>query len=341
MRGLLVLMLLVGGLPVAVAQDAPVVPPEAPAAPEPRLLREKVAVFTSIEIAADEVVRGDVTCVGGDAVIAGRVDGDLVVVGGSLDLTGTVDGELVAVGSTVTFGPDSAVDRDVVTVLSQVDDQGLSYRGERVNVAPFFGIPTGRGAFRVFASMLGWFALLSAFVVFVVVLAFVALAPERVLELSERLRGGYLRALFIGLLVHATVVVLMPLLAITVIGIPILLLLLLGFWLLRILGRTALFHAVGAGIGRGFGREMSVAGATLLGFVPWVLLLVLPFFFGLAGVIVAAALYSVLKLLVDCPAIGGVVDAFLQTRREGRAAPPPPAFPGPSPPLGAFTDDPD
>jgi len=321
--------LLAATVPVAVAQEVPSAPTDRAETTEPRYLREKVAVFTAIDIAANEVVRGGVTCVGGDAKVAGRVDGDLVVVGGSLDLTGTVDGELVAVGSVVTFGPGSSVARDVVTVMSQVDDQGLSYRGERINIAPFFGVPTGRGAFRVLSSMLGWFALLSAFVVFIVVLAFIALAPERVLEMSERMRGGYLRALFIGLLVHAGVIVVTPLLAITVIGIPVLLMLLLGFWLLRILGRAGLFHAVGSGIGRGFGREMSVAGATLLGFVPWALLLVLPFFFGLAGVIVAVALHSVMKLLVDCPAIGAVVDSFLQSRRERRSPPAAPPFPEP------------
>lgn len=306
--------------------DASAVAVEEPAAPG-RYVREKIAVMTAIDVAADEIVQGDVVCIGGAASVAGHVRGDVVVVGGTLTLTGKVDGELVAVGSSVSFGPDATVQDDVVTVGSVVDDGGLEYGGERVNVIPVFGIPTARGAFGVLASLLGWMALLRVFLVFVVILAYLALAPRQVLELSQRVRSGYVRALFVGLVAHAAMFVLSLLLAITVIGLPVLLVLMAAFWLLRTLGRAGLFHAVGHGFGRGLSREMSLVGATLLGFVPWALLVVLPLFFGFAGIVVALAVRMVLKLLVDCPAIGGVLEWLYEQRRTRGAADVPPAPP--------------
>lgn len=314
-------------LPPATDPDASAASVEEPAAPERRFGGEKVAVLTTIEVAPDEIVHGNVVCIGGRAVVAGRVTGDLVVVGGTLELTGAVRGGLVAVGSTVSFGPDSSVRRDVVTVGSVVEDAGLAYEGERVNVIPVLGIPTARGAFGVFSALFGWIALLRVFLVFVVILAYLALAPRQVLELSERVRSGYLRALLVGLLVHLAFFVLCLLLTITVIGLPVVLALVAGFWMLRILGRAGLFHAVGAAAGRGISREMSLVGATLLGFVPWALLLVLPLFFGFGGLILAIALRIVLKLLVDCPAVGGMLEWLVEQRRARGPAVPPPAPP--------------
>jgi hypothetical protein len=340
-RTALLLLLLATGLPAfsqpAEPLPAPATAPEGgppavtePRADERRYTDDKIAVLTAIEVPAGEVVQGDVVCVGGTAVVAGRVTGDMVVVGGTAELTGAVEGELVAVGSNVSFGPDASVGDDVVTVGSAIDDGGLEFGGERVNVIPVLGIPTARGAFGVVGSLLGWMALLRVFLVFVAILAFLALAPRQVLELSERLRSGYIRALFVGLVAHAAMAVLSLLLAITVIGLPVLLVLAASFWLLRILGRAALFHALGSGLGRGISREMSLVGATLLGFVPWALLVVLPLFFGFAGLIVAVAVRMVLKVLVDCPAIGCVLEWLLDQRRARRAAavpPPPPAPP--------------
>jgi hypothetical protein len=339
-RTAFVLLLLLACLPVLAQEPAqapstaPTIDPDASPAvaeqpPAPgRVVSERVGVFTPIAIAADETVQGDVVCIGGSASVAGRVLGDVVVVGGTLGLTGAVEGQVVAVGSNVSFGADASVRKDVVTVGSVIDDAGLEYGGQRVNVVPVFGIPTARGAFGVFAAILGWMALLRVFLVFVVILAYLALAPRQVLELSEQVRSGYVRALFVGLVAHAAMFVLALLLAITVIGLPVLLVLLAGFWVLRILGRAGLFHAVGHGLGRGISREMSLVGATLLGFVPWALLVVLPLFFGLAGLVVALAVRLVLKLLVDCPAVGGVLEwLFEQRRARGAAAVPPPPAP--------------
>ena len=333
-----VLLLVLAFLPAFAEEPAPapVTEPDAtaavteePAPPATRAVRERVGVLTAIEVAADEVVEGDVVCVGGTASVAGRVKGDVVVVGGTLDLAGAVEGELVAVGSSVSFGPDASVRDDVVTVGSRVDDAGLEYGGQRVNVVPIFGIPTARGSFGVFTSILGWMALLRVFLVFIVILACLALAPHQVQELSERIGPGYVRALFIGLVAHAALFAIGLLLAITVIGLPVLLALLAAFWLLRILGRAGLFHAVGRGLGRGLSREMSLVGATLLGFVPWALLVVLPYFFGFAGLIVAIAVRMVLWLLVDFPAIGVVLEWLYEQRRVRPSAAIPPTPPAP------------
>jgi hypothetical protein len=58
----------------------------------------------SVVVPADENVRGDITVIGGDADIAGRVDGDVTVVGGTLNREpgSVITGEHTEVGSGLT-----------------------------------------------------------------------------------------------------------------------------------------------------------------------------------------------------------------------------------------------
>ncbi len=58
-------------------------------------------IGTSVTVPADEEVRGDVTVVGGNADVAGRIDGDLTVVGGRLtkESGAVITGDVNEVGS--------------------------------------------------------------------------------------------------------------------------------------------------------------------------------------------------------------------------------------------------
>jgi hypothetical protein len=57
----------------------------------------------NITIESDQMVEGDVVCIGGSVTVLGRVKGDVVSIGGSVELKGAgeVDGDAVSVGGTV------------------------------------------------------------------------------------------------------------------------------------------------------------------------------------------------------------------------------------------------
>jgi hypothetical protein len=88
----------------------------APASAETRTIDQGgTYMWTSVEVPADEEVHGDITVVGGDADVYGRVDGDVTVIGGTLTredgsvITGTVNQIGGNVSSYVPFAPGNAL----------------------------------------------------------------------------------------------------------------------------------------------------------------------------------------------------------------------------------------
>lgn len=73
--------------------------------------RSGTYLWTNVVVPSDDDVQGDITVIGGDADIAGRVDGDVTVVGGTLTresgsvVTGDVNAVGGSVGSWIPFMP--------------------------------------------------------------------------------------------------------------------------------------------------------------------------------------------------------------------------------------------
>jgi len=196
----------------------------------------EVSIMTSIHIPANEVHRGDVVCIGCDAVIDGEVHGDIVVVGGSLDLNGKAGHDVVCVLSEVNLGPDSSVHHDFVNVLSSLDDRGAHFGNERIVVEPFIGLPSIGGAFGVLGGIILWGKLLKIVVVFLVILILAIFVPERIRVLSDEFPVSYGLALVAGFGGYIVLWLVNTLLAISVIGIPVAILLHLLFLVLKVMG---------------------------------------------------------------------------------------------------------
>jgi hypothetical protein len=295
----------------------------------------EVSIMTSIHIPANEVHRGDVVCIGCEAVIEGEVTGDIVVVGGSLTLSGEAGHDLVCVLSDVELQDGTVIGHDFVSVLSNLDDLGASYGNERIVVEPFIGLPSVGGAFGVLGAMILWGKALKFVVVFLVILILAIFVPERIRVLSDEFPVSYGLALLAGLGGYVILWVVNTLLAISVIGIPVAILLHLVFLVLKVLGLAGIFHFFGARLGRSMSREMSLLGAVFLGFLIFALILTLPHFFGLFGLAVALTIRAAFWVLFELPAVG----LILLTRAGGRPrqrpqaqppeAPAPPAAPAP------------
>jgi len=265
---------------------------------------EQVSVFTSIHVLPNEVIRGEVVCIGCDAVVEGEVLQDIVVVGGSLKHSGKAGHDVVCVLSDVELAEGVEIGHDFVNVLGTLDDDGATVGNQRVNFSPFWTLPSLPTAFGALGTMLLYLKILKTLLVFVVILILVVLVPDRVRTLSDELPFSYGLAIVAGFGGYIVLWVVNTLLLISVIGIPVAILLHLVFLVLKVLGLAGIFHYAGVRLGHSMGREMSLLGAVLLGYLLFSLVLVAPHFFGIVGFLVACGLRLLFWLLFECPAIG-------------------------------------
>jgi hypothetical protein len=230
---------------------------------------DRVSVGRSIHIAADESAR-DVVCVGCSIEIEGAISGEAVAVGGSVRVLGSVARDVVAVGGSVEVEDGGEVGGEATAIGGGVDvAEGGSVLGRRssIGVGPWFGgfgddwDPIA-GAFSDAGKLLsaifrtGVLALLG-----VLSLLLMRPAVERAARRASDepwkavLAGLLLQLFFLPVLVLVTVV-----LAVSVIGIPLLALVpvaVLALVIAALLGFVAIGRNVGAWIEERFGARFS------------------------------------------------------------------------------------
>jgi hypothetical protein len=225
-------------------------PPPPPAPPEPdthewrRKSSAKVHIGSSILVAEDELVTEPVVAVGGSVTVLGRVDDSVVAVGGSVHL-----------------GPKAHVRGDVTAVGGRIEqEKGASIDGS-VNEVRFFGPQFHLQPWHMFAPFGGelfgsWFRLLGTVlrisIVMLLTLLVMLIAARPVERIGDRagrepwlsgFTGLLAQLLFVPVLVITVVV-----LAISIIGIPLLLLVpfaVIGFLIAILVGFTGVAHRVG------------------------------------------------------------------------------------------------
>lgn len=161
------------------------------------------------------------------------IDGDVVAIGGSVDVDGTVEGDVVAVGGGVNLGPNAVVDGEVTSVGGTIDrDPGAVIHGTVNEVA--FGAPHmawgadwGPGPF--FAGVTGLIGTIVWIAVLTLLVCLAYLFARRPIERMEyRVRTSAWKAALVGLVAQLlfipALVLTCVVLAISIIGIPFLLL---------------------------------------------------------------------------------------------------------------------
>jgi hypothetical protein len=274
-----------------------------------------VKVRDNVIVQPNEVVRGNVVSVMGDALVEGQVDGDVVVVLGDLQLA-----EGARVGG------------HVVTVLGRLDrDEGAEV-GSVVVVNPgsFLDLDVndlmaGKGTWLSFVAAQVFLLL----VVLLVVVLLVSVPPLRLGTATAVLAQRPAECFGLGLLVaiagHVILAVLFGVLILTVIGIPVALLALLGLVLLDLLA----VGIVGVNLGRWLCGAFSLSCRrvwvmAILGLlvvhVPSFLAALLAWQGGAAPI--AAALFMLglaLKVVVYLFGLGSLVASRLGTREPAVA----------------------
>lgn len=268
--------------------DPPPIPPEAEAEGVTRRIGEKVAIGSSLNVAADEIVVGDAVCIGCRGRIDGQVLGDIVVVAGTLDLAGSATGDLVAIASKVDLEEQARVGGDVVNVGGSVRREDAQIGGQVVDLGlsgallgGLGGLTGIGGALGLFDAVFGlWFTVLTWVLLVVVLLLLAALVPERIVRIAQEVPVVPVQAFLWGLLAYTLLPLTIVLLLVSCIGIPVLPFAYFAFKIFKWLGMAGIFLVVGRSIGRWFGRDVPLLGGLLLGMAPFLILRFLPFCIG-------------------------------------------------------------
>ena len=238
---------------------------EAPDSIHWRKSSAKVHIGSSIVVGEDELVTDPVVSIGGNVTVLGRVDDDVVAVGGSVRL-----------------GPKARVRGDVTAVGGRVDqERGASIGGtvNEVRIGPQFNFKP----WHVFDGMWfdGWDAIGNGFrllgtvmrvsLVLLLVLLIALIASRPVQRIADRVGRDPWISGFTGLLAQLlfipVLVVTVVILAVSIIGIPLLLLVpfaIVGFLVAMLVG----FSGVALRVGRwAVGHDRSAFVALAVGVV--------------------------------------------------------------------------
>jgi hypothetical protein len=227
---------------------------------------ERVAFGEAIVVERDETVRS------------------VVAIGGPLTVRGHVREDAVVIGNDLVAEPGAIIDGDAVAIGGKLDlREGASVRGDRVNIGgPFGGIArvVARAAHgEVSAATLLALSVLSTLVrgliIFVVALLLLTFVPERVQRVRAYLLAHPGSSALAGVAMLIATVPLIVLLCITIIGIPLVPVLVVALLLLGAMGLTALLTWLGDRLPI-FAGSKTPFGALLIGLALLVLVDLVP-----------------------------------------------------------------
>lgn len=215
-----------------------------------RSVGDRVRVGGSIHVQEDEQVDGDVVATFGSVRIDGTVTGDVVAVGGSVRLgpDALIEGDVTAVGGTIHRSPGSRVEGSI---------EEVAWGGPNIHIdGPRFHAPFMEGIGGLIGTVVG-FILLAAFAS----LAYL-LARRPVERMAYRVATSPWKAALVGLvaqiLFFPALVLLVVLLAVSIIGIPLLLVIpfaLVALALGVLVGFTAVARQLGGAAEQRFGWQ--------------------------------------------------------------------------------------
>jgi hypothetical protein len=289
-----------------------------------------------------QIRRGDLVRIGGGVSVARDelVEGDAVAIGGSADIDGEVTGDVTVIGGSLNLGPEAIVRRDVAVIggslnrspgariYGKVDDVGF---GKQLPLSQRLGrnFPFWTQFWRV-GGLVGTLLritllMLSALVVVAVGGRFVEAIADR--AATEPFRSG-LAGLLAEVLFVPLVVITVVVLAVSIIGIPLLVLVPFAVVLAvvpMLVGFTGVAYQIGRLGSNRFGIKRGPYASVALGVVLVVGITLVARIVALAGgfvfgVVVAgplAAIGGLAEYVAWTIGIGAVLLTWLSTRRRG------------------------
>ena len=273
--------------------------------------RPKVGIMGDVRVEKGEVYHDDLVCIGGAATVEGKVEGNVVVIGGSLDFSGEAQ-DVVVMGGKATLSSGSVIHGDLVHMMGTLKkDPEVTIHGQAIDVGSHLPPQIQRLLSRGLLGIIVVVRVISLIISLVVILLIVLLAPERVERMSEVLEPRWPASLGFGILGYAVFIVLAIILAITLIGIPLAVILGLAVWVLGLMGIAAIMTSLGKRVGLGtglIGPDPSVLSCAFVGFLVVALVRFIPVVGELAWLLLfVIGLGLVLVTKVGSPSAAGTV----------------------------------
>lgn len=277
---------------------------------------DRIVTGQDLVIGEDEEVN-DAVATGGSLEVKGHVRGSAVAIGGKLTIRNTarVDGDAVGIGGPIVIEPGAKLHGDRVSVGGSVGSviRGLAERGLLHRGSSAHDDDDDSDHESVFAHIFG--KLLRALLAFVLGLLLISFAPDRVKRVSVYLEERPMFAAGAGFLLTLCFIPLCVMLAITLIGIPLIPVLVIALLLLLVVGYTSLLVYVGDKLPILQTRKTPLLSLALGAAVMFVIDLV-PYlgpFIVLSAALVAAGAALLSRLGSDRSTPGGTPPASLST----------------------------
>jgi cytoskeletal protein CcmA (bactofilin family) len=272
--------------------------------------RAAYAQSAALVVGAGERVSGDLATISRPISVAGVVEGDVTSWSGAIEITGTVLGDVVSYAGTVALGPGADVRGNVLALGGAVTREGAQVAGQVLGSEPIAGGRLVSSVFAIFQPeraagelprplVSGTLALAAL----LLMVASAAIWPLRTQGLSIALRHAPRAAASLGvlstLLLGALTIVLTVVLALSLIGLPLILPALVLVQAPFLVGLTGLARLLGERIGGSSWPSaalVALGGAVIL--IPLALLGIsapiwsTALFYALAGVGLGAAILS-------------------------------------------------
>ena len=291
--------------------------PAADTTPTPRTVGGSVTLAGgSLTIPAGEVREGNVTVFGGSVDVAGTISHDLTVFGGSVNVDGHVGHDVTVLGGSVHLGPNSSVGHDATVIGGSLErDPGAQVGHDLTEAASSFDrgpLPQMPGLPPLGPFNLGIGLGLSGATI-VLALLLQLFFPSHVALTRDALEDRPFASLGFGCLTAIAGVLLAALLGVTVILLPLSLAIAVGMTVAWLLGLAGVTMLIGQRLTNALNVRADRVLALVIGGILVAVIVNVPFFGGLFGLVVGAM------------ALGAVVLTRFGTRPHPPA--PPPLFP--------------
>lgn len=203
-----------------------------------------------VTVAPQETYDSDVISFGGHIDIKGKFQRSLILFGGSLKLAGEIGQDVVCIGSKVEIGASARIKGDLFIIGGTlVRDAGAQVSGESTYLRfDLKKIESTLSPIFKDARTIPFFKIIRLLIWFIVALIVIAIVPRQVYGAGEMLGKHPMRVGLIGLLSLFCFFFLLFaffILVFVLVGIPLLLALIILYFVISVFGRTVIFYFIG------------------------------------------------------------------------------------------------
>jgi len=261
-----------------------------------------VSFFKGVTVGNETVVRGSVVSIFGDVDVVGAVEGDVVAIFGRVKVAGAVNRDVVSIFGGITVTPRGTIEGNATAVFGHGIVNDGTIRRDTVNILGFFS--PGMSPISILFILLLLLTVVKEAFVFVMSVIAIVIFPDRFERMTEDIKEDPGKKAVIGILLYIGTFILGVILIMTVIGAPIVVLLVPSFLVLEFTGATVVKIYVGRKLAASLNKQWTVIMELLLGTVIYTLLELL---------IVGKLVTFIMKLI----GVGAVINSRLGSGPRG------------------------